>query len=184
MLSTFRDGTLRTLNDKCNIAIPGYQTIQLKILPEITDSKSAKYADEPIIGRSTPLKSYAYSDNRVLSMKLQFQSITKSELTENIKHFYALSSLTYPRKSTANGPYAPPPICQFNCGSLFGTKPLCVIMDNYSLSIPTDVVWDDEILVPYYFVINTSWHVVYSSRSLPNQEDILSTGGLSAGGLQ
>jgi hypothetical protein len=177
MLSTFRDGALRTLNDKCSIAIPGYETIQLKILPEITDSKSAKYADEPVIGRSTPLKSYSYSDNRVLSIKLSFQAISRLDLLENVRQFYAISSLTYPRHATANGPYAPPPICRFRCGSLFGREPLCVILDNYSLSIPTDVVWDDETLVPYYFSISTSWHVVYSSARLPHQEDILAFGG-------
>lgn len=177
MLSTFRDGALRTLNDKCRIDIPGHSPIQLKILPEVTDSKSAKYADEPVIGRATPLKSYSYSDNRVLSIKLQFMAVSRFDMLENIRHFYAISSLTYPRAATANGPYAPPPICRFRCGSLFGREPLCVIMDNYSLSIPTDVVWDDDLLVPYYFAISTNWHVVYSSARLPNQEDILSFGG-------
>lgn len=178
MIATERNGQLRTLNDKCFLDIPGYETVYIRILPEISDSKSAKYSDDTAIGRATPIKSYAYSDNRVLAIRFQFLSLNRSQLYENMYNYYAISSLTYPRGPIANGPYAPPPVCRFKCGQLLGDRPLSVVLDNYSLTIPTDVVWDDETLMPYYFVLSTSWHVVYSSNRLPNQEMILAYGGV------
>lgn len=176
MRATFNSGLLDTLNNKCTLDIPGFNTIQIKILPEVSDSKSARYVDDPVIGRSTPYKTYAHSDNRVLGIKFHFQAVVRAELGEIAQNFYAISSLTYPRKGSANGPYAPPPICKFSCGKLLGTSPLCLVLDNYSLSIPTDVVWDDETLIPYYFMLQTSWHVVYASSNLPSQERIIGGG--------
>ncbi len=177
MKATERDGSLKSLNSKCYLDIPGYQKIQIRILPDYSDKKSAKYSDEPVIGRSTPLKSYSHSDGRAISLKLVFLSLNKSELQENKYNFFAISSLTYPRQGVS-GPYAPPPICKYKCGDLLGDTPLNLILDSYDLSVPTDVVWDDETLIPYYFTLSTSWSVVYNSGSLPNQEDVLLTGGL------
>lgn len=175
MKATLPGGRLQTLNDRCSISIPGVPTMNLKILPEISDSKSAKYNDEGVIGRSAPIRTYANSDNRVISMRLHFQVTSAQDIVDNVQFLRALESLTYPRLGV-DGPYLPPPVCQINCGRMLSDDALCVVLDNYQVQMPTDAVWDEVTLVPYYFFINTSWVVVYSSSNLPNQDRILSNG--------
>jgi hypothetical protein len=174
-LATSQGGQLKTLNDKCKITIAGHE-INLKILPEISDSKKATYADTTIIGRSNPIKTYSHSDNRVISMKLHFIVIEKSDIEKNYKDLWAIASATYPRNGNGDAPYFPPPVCQIDCGKGLGDQPLCVILENYSVSFPTNVAWDKDTLMPYYFEVQTSWHVVYSSSNLPNQDKILGHG--------
>lgn len=173
MKATSTGGRLNTLNDKCSITIPGTDPIELKILPEITDTKKASYNDERVIGRSSPIKTYSHSDSRVITMNLHFMVTTRDDIQENIKALYAIESATYPQRGE-NGPYKPPPVCKIKCGKMLGKdSELCVVLDTYSVQSPNNVVWDEETLIPYYFIVNTTWHVVYSSDSLPNQEQIL-----------
>lgn len=181
MKATLPGGKLNTLNNQCYISVPTddsyapYYDIHLKILPEITDSKQARYADEAVIGRSSPVKTYSNSENRIISMRLQFQTVTQSDLWDNIKALWALESATYPRKGI-DGPYRPPPVCKIRCGYLLGVRPLCVVLDSYSVQIPTDCVWDENLLVPYYFYVSTNWHVVYAAARMPSQDRILNIG--------
>jgi len=169
-------GKLKTLEDKCGISIGG-QVIQLKILPEITDTKRASYADVPIIGRSSPIKTYSHSENRSINMRLHFMAVEKSDLQANRDAVYLLESATYPREGD---PYRPPPVCKISCGELCGKQPLCCVLDSYTVQPPTNVVWDPNTLMPYYFSVSTTWTVVYASSSgqqgLPNQDRILSSG--------
>lgn len=174
-LATEAGGRLKTLNNKCKINIGDYE-INLKILPEISDTKQASYADTTVIGRSTPIKTYSNSANRVISMKLHFLVVEESDIQKNIRDLYAIQSAVYPR---SGDPYQPPPVCRIDCGRLLGNEPLCAVLENYSVSAPTDVVWDPDNLIPYYFEVTTTWHVVYASggsRKLPNQERILQSG--------
>lgn len=175
MKATLQHGKLQTLKDKCSISIPGYKDIQLKILPEISDSKQARYNDEPVIGRSFPIKTYAHSENRVISMRLHFQVVNEIDLEENVRALWAIQSATYPR-SGEDGPYRPPPICRIQCGRMLGEIPLCAILESYQVQVPTDCVWDEHTLVPYYFYLNTTWQIVYAASRLPNQELILNGG--------
>ena len=182
-LATTAGGQLNTLNDNCYITIPGFTSpvdgssdIQLKILPEISDSKKATYADTPIIGRSNPIKTYSYSDNRVISMKLHFLVVEQDDIWNNISYLRAIQSAVYPRQGSGSNPYLPPPVCQISCGTGLGADPLCVILDNYSVSFPTNVAWDPDTLLPYYFEVSTTWHVVYATSDLPNQRAILGFG--------
>ena len=181
-LATTNGGRLNTLNDNCYIIIPNFtggggkdgNQIQLRILPEITDTKKATYADATVIGRSNPIKTYSHSDNRVITMKLHFIVIEKSDIQTNISYLRAIQSAVYPR---LGDPYTPPPICQIRCGdALAQAQPLCVVLETYSLSFPTNVAWDKDTLLPYYFEISTTWHVVYASKDLPNQNAILQFG--------
>ena len=176
-LATTSGGQLNTLNDSCYITIPsdrGPIKIQLRILPEISDTKRATYADTPIIGRSNPIKTYSYSDNRVISMKMHFIVVQQSDIQTNIGYLRAIQSATYPRTGT---PYSPPPVCQIRCGDALAEKQsLCVILENYSVSFPTNVAWDKDTLLPYYFEVSTTWHVVYATSDLPNQRAILGFG--------
>jgi len=175
-------GQLNTLNDKCTIYIPkpggGVEALKPKILPEISDTKKATYADTTIIGRSMPIKTYSHSDNRVITMRLHFMVIEPNDIFQNAFDLWTIESATYPRKGN---PYKPPPVCKIDCGVMLGIEPLCVVLESYNVSYPTNVVWDPDLLVPYYFQVNTTWHVVYTSsgggaNSLPGQERIFNEG--------
>lgn len=160
-------GRLRDL-PKCQINIPGMQnTITLRILPEITDTKSASYRDEPVIGRSFPIKTYSHSENRTITMKARFVILTRQDATNNMIALRGLQSAVYPRSGavTVGGsiiptlgapplqifvtnPYVPPPICRIQCGNLLtGAKAatgdgwLCVVLRQYTVQYPTDVAW-------------------------------------------
>ena len=159
-----------------SVTVDGKRIIRPKILPEITDTKRATYADTTVIGRSFPIKTYSHSDNRVLSMRLHFMSVEGSDLLDNVNDLRAIASATYPR---VGQPYKPPPVCIIECGRMLGENPLCVVLENYSVQIPNNVVWDRSTLIPIYFSVNTTWHVVYASDQgggLPNQKQIFEKG--------
>lgn len=178
---------VRTANSSgnvlCQISIPATNSdgdaqnyiVEPRILPEITDQKSASYADTTVIGRSTPIKTYSSSDNRTLSIKLHYLVVEEADIENNYRDIWAIASAAYPRTGE---PYKPPPVCEIQCGKMLGEVPLCCILQNYSIQFPNNVVWDAATLVPYYFNITTSWHVVYSTggEGLPNQTRILFNG--------
>jgi len=190
-------GDLRPLGKDFTISVPsnggGPVVIELKILPEVTDTKKASYADTSIIGRSNPIKTYSHSDNRIVTVRLHFLSIKWTDLEENRSNLWAIQSAVYPREGT---PYKPPPVCKLRFGSLLGGPvgggtptgtdgTVCAVLENYSVSYPTNVAWvpiDTRNMYPVYFQVNTSWHVVYTStpgsqtNSLPNQDRILKQG--------
>lgn len=154
-------------------------TIVLDNLPEISDTKSANYADETIIGRSNPIKTYSQSDNRSISMQLHFIVSAPYHVRENLAKLRAIQSAVYPRESEGGSPFIPPPVCRIKCGNLLGTKEVCVILKSYSVKFPTDVAWDSEnssTFTPYKFDVDTTWDVVYSSSSLPGQDIIFQAG--------
>lgn len=158
---------------KCYIYVPGGDLIFLNIIPDITDSKGAAYNDEAIIGRSTPLKTYSHSENRVISMDIHFAVIEEGDIEKNIKNLRLLKSACYPRDEGSGGaPYTPPPICQISCGRILSDNNLCVILKNITMKVPRDVAWDEVTYLPYYFTLSTQWDVVYKSSNLPNQERI------------
>jgi hypothetical protein len=145
-------------------------------LPDISDSKSASYNTEPIIGRSTPLTTYSHSDSRTISITCHF-FIPDGNFDKYITYLRALESATYPRILPSSGaPFVPPVVCSIKCGKLLGDQPLCCVLQNYNVKFPTDVVWDETTLLPIKFDVDTSWMVVYSSDELPNQDRIFSSG--------
>ncbi len=180
--------------ENCKIKTPKGD-ICLRVLPEITDSKAANYANEPVIGRTTPVVTYGYSEPRSINTELTF-IITKCEdIADNLRYYRIIQSLVYPGPGTANSPYTPPPVSKFVCGRLFTTEDdcpnentfnlkgedgVCVILKNYSARFPTDVAWDSNVstsgpeegdtipsYLPYRFTISCSWEVVYSCDELP-----------------
>ncbi len=160
----------------CQIFIPGAGTIRLDNLPEITDSKSAAYNDEPIIGRANPLKTYSHSENRTITMQIHLFATEESDLQENLTILRALQSAVYPRTGVNGAPFIPPPVCQIKCGTLLADDPLCVILKQYSMKPPTDVAWSEDGLIPYKFDIDTTWEVVYKNSDLPGQSRIFNSG--------
>lgn len=170
----FSGGDSRGVDNR-SITSNGKRIIRPRILPEITDTKKATYADTTVIGRSSPIKTYSHSDNRIITMRLHFMSLQEIDLEDNVTDLRVIESATYPREGK---PYLPPPVCVIECGRMLGDRPLCVILDNYSVQIPNNVVWDKSTLIPIYFSVNLSWHVVYASdgAGLPNQERIFKDG--------
>lgn len=173
MKATNPDGTLKNI-ENCYIKIPNYGTIPMRILPDISDSKSAQYSDEPIIGRSMPMKTYSHSENRTINWTAYFMILKNQDAEKNLMDLRALQSVTYPRDDFE--PYAPPPICAIKCGSILGDQELCVVLKTYSVKFPTDVAWDENLLVPYKFSVDLTWDVVYSSDDLPGNDRILRGG--------
>lgn len=177
MKATTPDGSLRELED-CWIEVPpsaGGKQINMRILPEISDSKSAAYNDEPIIGRSFPLKTYSHSENRSISWTAHFIVCKSADIGRNLEELRMLEACVYP-KNDGISPYEPPPVCKLYCGELLGMTPLCAVLKSYSVKFPTDVAWDDTGYLPYKFDVDMTWEVVYDSQDLPGAERIMGEG--------
>jgi hypothetical protein len=152
-------------------------TLELKVLPDITDTKSASYNDEIVIGRSSPLKTYSQSDNRAITMQIHMVVSEPGDINYNLMALRAIQSATYPQKGHNGAPFVPPPVCRIKCGQLLSEgEELCVILKNYSVKFPTEVAWDEATFAPFKFDIETSWDVVYKSRDLPGQDRIFKLG--------
>lgn len=190
MVKATNSGKLNPV-DLCFIDIPvsidglaQVHRINLNNLPDLSDTKSAIYNNEGIIGRSFPLYTYSHSGDRQINMQLHFFSVDKSDIAKNIQDLRAIQSAVYPRKGTSGAPFKPPPVCRIQCGSLLSGNPLretpqddlCVILQSYSVKFPTEVAWDEEFYVPYRFDVETSWLTVYTSEDLPFQEQIYMSG--------
>lgn len=176
-LSTTPQGDLIPI-ENCRLNIPNAGEIVMDNLPEISDSKSAVYNNEPIIGRSFPLYTYHYSADRVISMQMHFFIKTQADAAENIQKLRWIESATYPRPGAGGtgAPFIPPVICTLECGQLLGDEPLCVILQQYSVKFPTEIAWDQETYCPYRFDVDTTWWVVYTSCELPNADQIITSG--------
>jgi hypothetical protein len=206
--ATIIGGALKPIND-CYIIIPidipesqlselppavsgRIQNKEYKIvldnLPEISDTKSANYSDEVVIGRASPLKTYSQSDNRSISMQLHFIISKPEDVDINLLNLRAIQSATYPREGEGEGtnrsPFFPPPVCRIKCGKLLSNAgELCVILKSYSVKFLTEVSWfsssEDgfgDSFTPMKFDIDTTWDVVYSSSDLPGQQRIFTLG--------
>jgi hypothetical protein len=152
----------------------GFQSpyIRMYILPDISDSKGASYNNEPIPGRSFPLKTYAYSEDRQISIQLHMVTDCEDRVYENLGYLRMLQSAVYPQESNTM-PYYPPPVCQIVCGQLLGNKPLNAVLKNYSVRFPTDQAWHEWTFLPAKFDVDTSWDIVYRPTNLPGQAMIL-----------
>ena len=182
--------------EACKIYILG-QDIYLKVLPEITDTKSAAWNDEPIMGRAFPMKTYSHSENRSITMVCHFVVIEEQDIEDNIRALRLIESAVYPMDDP-RFPYRPPPICRIECGQLLGGSadgndrhPVCVILKSYSVQFPTDVPWDNgqrgstmnsgaaigsATFLPYKFDLTCNWEVVYPTEDLPGQSRIAEMG--------
>ena len=174
----------------CKIHIQG-QDIWLRVIPEITDTKSAAWNDEPIMGRAFPMKTYSHSENRSITMICHFVVIEEKDIQDNIRALRLIESAVYPMDDQRY-PYRPPPVCRIECGQLLGgaqngfdRMPVCVILKSYSVQFPTDVPWDNNprsgsgastfgggTFLPYKFDITCNWEAVYPSTDLPGQDRI------------
>lgn len=153
-------------------------------LPDVSDSKTAMYNPEPIIGRSVPLYTYSHSGDRTINLQIHFFVIEPGDADKNLLSLRVLQSAVYPREdSSGTYPYLPPPVCRLKCGSLLTSDQshLCVIMQSYNVKFPTEVAWHESntglsTFCPYRFDVDTTWLVVYSSEDLPFQSRIVTSG--------
>jgi hypothetical protein len=174
--ATSQTGALNNL-ERCNIQIPRGPTINLNVLPDISDGKQAQYSDENVIGRAFPLKTFAHGENRSISMTVHLIVCTTQDINKNLGYLRALESLVYPGQGTSSTPYVPPPIAKIQCGRLLADGPLCVVLKSYSVKFPTEVAWDAQTFLPYKLDVDLTWEVVYDSNNLPGQERIIQSGG-------
>lgn len=164
----------------------------MRILPEITDSRSTQYQDTAVVGRSFPIKTFNHGENRTITMKVHFVILKAQDAIDNLKALRALQSATYPRES-GKSPYLPPPVCKIRCGHILAGHQfmkngqinptnandgyLCVILKQYSVNFPPDVAWYQSDLyptlyLPYKFEVDLTWEVVYAAEDLPGQQMI------------
>lgn len=171
-------GDLNQIKD-CWLKIPNAKPIIMKNLPDISDSKSAVYNSENIMGRSVPLYTYSHSGDRTISLQLHFFIVRDSDASDNLNYLRSIQSCCYPREGLYGAPYTPPIICTLSCGKLLSVdQPLCVALQSYSVKFPTEVAWyeKDGTYCPYRFDVDTTWLTVYSSDDLPYASRIITSG--------
>ena len=173
--ATTPTGVLIPINE-AYIIIPGYGKVVMNNLPEVGDSKAAVYNSESIIGRSSPLHTYHYSDTRIISLTLHLYVVEQADIQRNIDIKRAIESCLYPRDGSGGAPFIPPPICQIKIGQFLATSPICCSLVNCSVRASSDVAWDETTLCPYKMDIDMTWWKVYNSPDLPSQTRIISTG--------
>lgn len=185
--ATLQGGNLSEIKD-CYIKIPKQRNfvelpggfngiIPMKILPDISDSKSASYNDEAIIGRSFPMKTFSHSENRAISWTAYFMVCKEEDIQNNLFYLRAIESAVYPRNDLGGAPYAPPPVCVLSCGELLAkSKEVCAILKSYSVKFDTTVPWDEATKLPYKFSVDMQWEIVYMSNNLPGQDRIFRGG--------
>ena len=180
--ATLPNGDLKLIPD-CELIIPGVPhilngtqigQIVFNNLPEITDQKGAAYNDEPVIGRALPIKTFSQGENRSISVSFGLYVLKRGDEDTNLKILRAIQSAVYPREGSGALPYYPPPVCKLKCGKILSKNHLCVIMKDYGLKVPTDVPWNQHTLIPIKMEISMSFDVVYPSKNLPGQEQIVS----------
>lgn len=144
-------------------------------LPEISESKSATYPDEELMGRSSPINIYSKSDHRSISITMHLYVTVQEEIEINLNIIRAISSLVYPEYSDED--WRPPNIVYFNCGKLLSENRVPLLLKDYNVNYATDVQWfyDEEknIYMPLHVSIKTSWNIVYSWESLPGWQDVI-----------
>lgn len=184
MKASYDDGSLREIPGyfikvpaarfpfNCSSNIGGCN-IHFTVLPEISISGSSKYNQQNVIGRGASITTYENTENMRFNIKMTFYANSKNELYNNYRSLIALKSALYPREASI-APYTPPSVCNINCGRILYN--VCAILESINETYPTDVVWDENELIPYLFYLDTSWSSVYAATDLPNQSKILALG--------
>lgn len=168
------NGKLQRL-DECFIK-SGNITLKMKILPDISDGKTANYSDETGIGRSSPLKVFSHGETRTIGWGVHFLAESEEESIQNLKDLRFLESLVYPDQGTNNILMKPPPVVSIKCGNILGDDAICAVLKSYNVKFPVDVMWDENTLLPMKFDVDLNFEVVYATFNLPGAGRILETG--------
>jgi len=182
------ESNVLTKLENCYIMIPqllNQEKIYMNNLPEISDTKSANYADEIGMGRSTPFKTYVGSENRTITWKVNFflesisgqgNQISNGLTAEDIlRYIRCFEACVYPFTEERSVPYSPPPVCKLKCGLLLSEldEGISAVMKQYQVSYDTTVPWESKTYLPYKVTIDLTFDVVYDQTELPGAELIL-----------
>lgn len=150
--------------------------ITLYSLPQISESKTVEYSDQTIQGRAAPVKTYAYSSNRTITLTLHLYVTRNTDIERNLNIIRRIAALAHPEY---NNTYLPPRIARIKCGKLLGedSTGTPVVLKSYDVSYDTNIQWfyDEQLqtYMPLHVEISTQWDVVYSWQSLPGHNDVL-----------
>lgn len=169
MKATSPGGTLKTMPE-CFIEVGEEETIFMDILPDISDSKSAHYANENSIARTAPFTIFGYGEVRTISWSCHFVVQKKGDPERYLRYIRLFQSACYPRNQQGS----PPPLCKIKCGGLLSSDTLCVVLKNYSIKYDTNVPWDEKYYIPYKLDIDLQFEVVYNQSEIPISDDIAS----------
>lgn len=146
-------------------------------LPEVSVSKQAVYSDIPIIGRSSPIASYAHSNYRRLQITFHLHSLSLFFQDYHLQFIRAVDSLVHP---VYENTYSPPRLAMFKCGGLLagtsieGGSYLRILVEDTSYTLSPDVVWyGDTSLIPQYMTLQLNARVIYNFQSLPGAQDVI-----------
>lgn len=153
----------------CIFTVPGAGSFQLKVVPTISDSKSANYASQTIYGRSNPVRSYSESGPRTITIGWSVFN-TDEDIENNIKLIRAIQASVHPKYQ-----YDPPPICKLQCGKLLSSGVVDVLVTNYKFNYSNDCVYNDD-LIPFQIDIDLDLEVAYSQANLPGFNDVYPSG--------
>lgn len=181
IIATNSFGKLNPIPD-CYIRAQNYY-IDMFVLPAIQDGKQANYNSENGMGRTQPFFTFDQGSARTISWTCTFVSYDEESTARNFAYLRVLEAGVYPRRDPANiVPYVPPVVMSIRCGDLLanGGAELNVVLTSYSVSFPTDQVWNSEYNIARYlpskFDVQLSFTVVYDSRFLPGADRILVLG--------
>lgn len=176
--ATNKLGKLSRIED-CYIRASDF-IIHMNNLPDITDSKDASYAEESGMGRSTPFKTFNSGGSRKIGWKIKMISYDQESILENLDNLRKLESCVYPRPDPANAiPYIPPRILSLKCGSLIANTEVTAILMSYSVTFPSDQVWnttEQGKYLPAKIDVDLNFEIVYDSRYLPGANRIIELG--------
>lgn len=153
----------------CYISFDHGDQINLRILPEISDSKSVNYANENALGRTSPFSMFANGELRSIGWTCHFIIEKEEDAEENLIYLRMLQSACYPENNEGH----PPPMCYLKCGTLLSADPLCAVLKSYSVKFDTSVPWHEETMLPYKFSVDLQFDIVYNLNDIPIMSDIL-----------
>jgi hypothetical protein len=179
LATNISDGDLRFVPE-CFLLVEGVVggsiRVDFRALPEISDSKSVRYSDQPIQGRAAPVKTYAYSENRTISFTMHIYVTKQEDIRINLGIIRLIDSLAHPQYENS---YLPPRVARLKCGKLLSEDELGVpvVLKSYEIQYDNSVqwFWDEgtQTYMPLHVAIPCQFDVVYSWTSLPGAESVL-----------
>lgn len=146
-------------------------------LPEVTDGKKSRIATNAILGRSEPILSYGGSDARSIDVTFTLHNVTKDMVEHNMKFFNYARATVYPDYSKG---YAPPPIVQFQWGTLYsrgnGKFPIDCVVTDVNITVSPDTPYFFSVvtgsLCPLWFTIKLSMLTIEMQELLPGFNEV------------
>lgn len=102
-------------------------------------------------------------------MTVHCHALTRSDLLHNVLTTQLLFSCAYPvYKNT----YKPPPLLTIDCGAFF--RNVRCIVRNVEVGFSSEVVWDEQLMIPRQWDVVVTGEIVYSFLEMPGADDVSS----------